>query len=143
MTTDDFPPESRLSFAPGGVAGTGTVPLQVPDPGAWYIASVAFRVVTDGTVVTRTPVVTVLDGTGVALGGAAAGYGITASTTADYAFTAGLAEWDQSNNAFASGPAPTVPLSPGDSITITLGAGVAADAISRVRIVLAPLAAVR
>jgi hypothetical protein len=115
----------------------------VPDPGAWYIASVAFRVVTDGTVATRTPVVTVLDGAGVALGAGVAGYGITASTTADYAFTAGLAEWDQSNNAFAAGPAPTVPLAAGDAITITLGAGVVGDAISRVRIVLAPLAAVR
>lgn len=143
MSSVDFPPEGRKTFAvPGGI-GTATLTVQIPDPGTFYLASVAFRVVADATVVTRTPLVTILDGSAVAIGGAAAGYGITAGTTADYLFSAGLAEWDQSNNAAASGPAPTMPLVPGDSITITLGAGVAGDVISRVRVTLAPLAVAR
>jgi hypothetical protein len=137
MSSVDFPPEQRLVFAPGGIAGNGTITIQVPDPGSWCIVSVAFRVVTDGTVATRTPVITILDGTGANIAAAAAGFGITASSTTDYAYTSGLAEWDQSNNAVASGPAPSMRLVPGDSITITLGAGVAGDAISRVRVVLA------
>jgi hypothetical protein len=138
----DFPPDRRQVYAPGGTTGNLTITQAVPDPGAWYIVSIAFRVVTDGTVATRTPVVTITDGSGANIAAAAAGYGITASSTADYAYTAGLSEWDQSNNAVASGPAPSMPLAAGDSIVISLGAGVVGDAISRVRIVLAPLAAV-
>lgn len=143
MSSADFPPDARQVLAPGGVAGTGTITVQVPDPGAWYLAAVAFRVVTDATVATRTPLVSIVDGSGVAIGGAAAGYGITASSTADYLFSAGLSEWDQSNNAAASGPIATLPLSPSDAIQITLGAGVAGDAISRCRVTFAPLALAR
>ena len=140
MQPVDFPPEGRKTFAPGGAAGTGTITVQVPDPGAWYIAAVTFRVATDATVATRTPVIQVLDGSNVPMAVAASGFGITASLTTDYSFAAGLYEWDFAGSLFASGPAPQVPLSPGDSITLSLSAGVAGDAISRVRLSLAPLA---
>lgn len=145
MSTVDFPQVPRLVVTPGGFAGNSSVTFQVPDPGpamlnnpVWQIVSVTFRVVTDGTVQTRTPVVQVLAGDGLPIATAAAGYGATASTTADYCYVQGLAEWDQANNAFASGPAPQLPLDPGDAITIQLANGVAADAVSRIHIVLAP-----
>lgn len=130
---------------PPGIAGNGTLTFPVPDPapgqrdfGVWEIVSVTFRLTTDGTIVTRTPVLTILGGDGVAIAVAAAGYGATANTTADYSYTKGLAEWDQSNNAAASGPAPSLPLDPGDQIQITVGAGVVGDTVTRVHIVLAP-----
>ena len=145
MATVDFPQVPRLVVAPAGVTGTGTITVQVPDPApgieasdVWQIQAVTFRVVASATVSTRTPVVQVLDGTSVAIACAAAGFGITASLTTDYSYCRGLAEWDQSNNAFASGPAPLLPLDPGDSITISLGNADTTDAISRVRVVLAP-----
>ena len=145
MSTVDFPQVPRLVATPGGVAGNATSTYQVPDaaPGmdehnVWQIVAVTFRVVTDNTVATRVPVVQVLGGDQLPIATAAAGYGITASSTADYGYVLGLSEWDQANNAFASGPAPTIPLDPGDSITLQLAAGVAGDAVSRIHITLAP-----
>jgi hypothetical protein len=145
VSSVDFPQVPRLVVAPGGFAGNGSATVQVPDPApgmddanVWQIQSVTFRLVTDATVQTRTPVVQVTDGTGQAIATAAAGYGATAGTTADYGYVRGLAEWDQANNAFASGPAPLIPLDPGDAIVISIANGVAADAVSRIRVVLAP-----
>jgi hypothetical protein len=146
VSTVDFPQVPRLVVTPAGFAGTGTQTFQVPDPApgmdasdVWQIQAVTFRVVTDATVATRVPVVQVNAGDGLPIATAAAGYGITASSTADYGFVRGLSEWDQANNAFASGPAPLIPLDPGDSIVLQLAAGVAADAVSRIHIVLSPL----
>lgn len=108
------------------------------DDNVWQIQAITFRLVTDATVQTRTPVLQVLAGDNFPIATAAAGYGATAGTTADYGFVRGLAEWDQGNNAFASGPAPLIPLDPGDSIVLQIANGVAADAVSRYHIVLAP-----
>lgn len=145
MATVDFPQVPRLVATPGGFVGNASATYQVPDPApgmedhnVWQIVAVTFRVVTDGTVVTRTPVIQVLGGDGLPIATAASGFGITASSTADYGYVLGLSEWDQANNAFASGPAPTLPLDPGDSITLQVAAGVAGDAVSRIHIVLAP-----
>lgn len=145
MPSDDFPQVPRLVATPAGIAGNGTLTFGVPDPGpggrqhgAWQIVAVTFRLTTDGTVATRTPVLTILGGDNVAIAVAAAGYGATATTTADYSYTQGLSEWDQSNNTAASGPAPSMPLDPGDTIQLTIGAGVAGDTVTRVHIVLAP-----
>lgn len=145
MSTVDFPQVPRLVAAPAGIAGNATLTYQVPDPGpgqrqygVWEIVSVTFRLTTDGTVATRVPVLSILGGDQIAIGVAVAGFGATANTTADYGFTQGLAEWDQGNNAFASGPAPTMPLDPGDAITLQVAAGVATDTVTRVHIVLAP-----
>lgn len=145
MPTVDFPQVPRLVATPGGIAGNATSTYQVPDaaPGmdghnVWQIVAVTFRLVTDGTVATRVPVLQVTSGDGLPIATAAAGYGATASTTADYGYVVGLSEWDQGNNAFASGPAPTLPLDPGDAIVLQIAAGVAGDAVSRIHITLAP-----
>lgn len=143
MPSVDFPAEGRKTFALPGAIGTGTATLAVPDPGAWYIAALTFRVVTDATVATRTPVITVLDGSSIPMAVASGGFGITASLTTDYSYAAGLYEWDFAGSLFASGPAPQVPLLPGDTVSLSLSAGVAGDAISRVRLSLAPLAVTR
>lgn len=135
-----WPTVNRQAIAAGQVAAGASVTVQVPDPGQWQIVAVTFRVVTSAVVATRTPVVTINGGDAVAVALAAAGYGITASSTADYSYCLGLSEWDQSNNAAASGPAPTLPLDPGDSIVISLGAGDVGDQISRVRVVLGAIA---
>ena len=146
MATVDFPQVPRLVVTPEGFVGNASMTFKVPDPApgmdvreVWQIQAVTFRVVTDNTVATRTPVVQVLGGDGLPIATAAAGFGITASTTVDYGYVRGLSEWDQANNAFASGPAPALPLDPGDSITLQLAAGVVGDAVSRVHIVLAAL----
>lgn len=139
----DWPVRNRIVIAAGQVAAGGSVTVQVPDPDQWQIGAVTFRVVTSAVVGTRTPLLTVNGGDAVAIAVAAAGYGITASSTSDYSYCLGLSEWDQSNNAAASGPAPTLPLDPGDSLVLTLGNGDVGDQISRVRVVLltvAPLA---
>lgn len=121
--------------APQPAAGAG-VTVGVPRSEWQQLLAVSFRLVTDATVATRTPVVAVTDGSGVNIIGVAAGYGATASTTADYSFAVGLGEWDQSNNANASGALPPLPLAEGDSIVISIGAGVAGDQVSRVRVTL-------
>src|SRR5512146_2181825 len=117
--------------APQPAVGTG-VTVSVPKSGYQTLLAVAFRLVTSNVVATRTPVVSVTDGSGVNIIGIAAGYGATASTTADYSFAVGLGEWDQSNNANASGAIPPLPLSDGDSIVISVGAIDAGDQVSRV-----------
>jgi len=98
VPSDDFPQVPRLVATPEGIAGNGTLSFGVPDPGpggrwhgAWEIVSFTFRLTTDGTVATRTPLLSILGGDGVAIAVAAAGYGATASTTADYSYTRGLA----------------------------------------------------
>lgn len=116
-------------------AGSG-VTVPVPESQYQQLVAVAFRLVTSAAVATRTPVVSVTDGSGVAIIGVAAGYGATASTTADYTFAIGLGEWDQSNNATASGALPPFLLDAGDSIVISVGAMDVADQLSRVRVTL-------
>lgn len=127
---------TRTVVAPGQVAvGTG-VTVPVPESEYQQLVAVSFRLVTSAVVATRTPVVSVTDGSGVAIVGVAAGYGATASTTADYTFAVGLGEWDQSNNAVASGALPPLTLDAGDTIVIDVGAIDAGDQISRVRVTL-------
>lgn len=137
MSSVDFPPEVRQTFTPGGTTGTGTVTLSVPDPYAWQIVAVTFRVVTSAVAGTRTPTLTILGGDQVAVAIAAAGYGITASSTADYSYCYGLSEWDQANSAAASGPTPAIPLLPGDTLSLALANADTGDAISRVHVSLA------
>lgn len=121
--------------APQPAAGAG-VTVSVPESEYQTLVAVNFRLVTSATVATRTPVVSITDGSGVAIMGVAAGYGATANTTADYSFAVGLGEWDQSNNANASGGLTPLPLAAGDSIVISVGAIDATDQISRVRVTL-------
>jgi hypothetical protein len=121
--------------APQPAAGVG-VTVSVPESEYQTLVAVAFRLVTSATIATRTPVVSVTDGSGVNLIGVAAGYGTTAGSTADYSFAAGLGEWDQSNNANASGGLISFPLDGGDSIVISVGAIDATDQLSRVRVTL-------
>lgn len=121
--------------APQPAAGTG---VTVPTPQSEYqqLLAVAFRLVTSAVVATRTPVVSITDGSGVSIAGVAAGYGLTAGSTADYSFVVGLGEWDQSNNAVASGSLPPLTLTAGDSIVISVGAIDVGDQLSRVRVTL-------
>lgn len=121
--------------APQPAAGAG-VTVGVPESEHQQLLAVAFRLVTSAVVATRTPVVSVTDGSGVNIVGVAAGFGTTASSTADYSFAVGLGEWDQSNNANASGALPPFPLAEGDSIVISVGAIDVGDQISRVRVTL-------
>jgi hypothetical protein len=121
--------------APQPAAGAG-VTVGVPESEYQTLVAVAFRLVTSNVVATRTPVVSVTDGSGVAIMGVAAGFGTTASSTADYSFAVGLGEWDQSNNANASGALPPFPLAAGDSIVVSVGAIDTADQLSRVRVTL-------
>jgi hypothetical protein len=119
-------------------AGQG-VTVAVPGSERQRLLSVAFRLVTSAVVATRTPVVTITDGTGFAIGGTVSGFGLTASSTADFLFSVGNSEWDQSNNAVASGGIASVDLMAGDSIVISVGAIDAGDQISRIRVTLAQL----
>lgn len=121
--------------APQPAAGAG-VTVSAPKSEWQQLVAVNFRLVTSAVVATRVPVVSVTDGSGVNIIGVAAGYGATANTTADYSFVVGLGEWDQSNNANASGPLPPLPLAEGDSIVVSVGAIDAGDQISRVRVTL-------
>lgn len=120
---------------PQPAAGSG---FTVVSPESEYqtLVAVAFRIVTSAVVATRTPVVSVTDGSGVAMLGVASGFGTTASLTVDYSFSVGTTEWDQSNNAVASGALPPFPLSAGDSIVVSVGAIDAGDQISRIRVTL-------
>jgi hypothetical protein len=121
--------------APQPAAGAG-VTVGVPESEYQTLVAVSFRLVTSATVATRTPVVSVTDGSGVALVGVASGFGATASLTVDYSYAAGVAEWDQSNSANASGGLPAFPLAEGDNIVISVGNVQVADQISRVRVTL-------
>lgn len=121
--------------APQPAAGSG-VTVGVPESEYQTLVAVAFRLVTSAVVATRTPVVSVTDGSGVAILAVAAGYGATASTTVDYSYAVGLGEWDQSNNANASGGLTPLVLDAGDSIVVSVGAIDVGDQISRVRVTL-------
>lgn len=140
MPTDlDIDYQERTVVAPGQPAAGSGLSVVMPESERQRLLSVAFRLVTSAVVATRTPVVTITDGTAVAIGGAVSGFGLTASSTADFLFSVGLAEWDQSNNAVASGPITSLDLAEGDTIVISVGAIDVGDQISRVRIVLAQL----
>jgi len=121
--------------SPQPAAGQG-VTVGVPESEYQTLIAVAFRLVTSAVAATRTPVVSVTDGSGVNIIGVAAGFGTTASSTVDYSFAVGLGEWDQSNSANASGGLPALPLSAGDSIVVSVGAIDVGDQLSRVRVTL-------
>lgn len=124
----------RVIAPPQPAAGAG-VTVSVPEASTWTLLSVAFRLVTSATVQTRTPLVAITDGTGFNIGGAVSGFGQTAGSTADFLFSHGVAEWDQSNNAVASGGLPRLLLDGGDSVVITIGNIDTTDQVSRVRVV--------
>ena len=135
----------RLVVTPGGFTGTNTVTVQVPDPApgmlddnVWQIQAVTFRVVVDATVQTRTPVLQVNAGDNLPIATCVAGTGVAASQTIDFGYVRGLGAWTTANNAFASGAAPLLPLDPGDAIVLSLANAAAADAVSRIHVVLAP-----
>ena len=123
----------RVIAAAQPSAGSG-VTVGVPESVTWTLLAVSFRLATSAVVANRTPVVSVTDGSGVNIIGVSAGYAATAGTTADYSFALGLGEWDQSNNANASGALPPLLLDGGDSIVISVGAIDAGDQVSRVRV---------
>lgn len=126
----------RTVLATPSVAAGAGVTVGIPESEYQQLVAVTFRLATSAVVATRVPVVTVTDGSGVAVMSVSSGYGATAGTTADYCFAVGLGEWDQSNNATASGGLPAFPLDGGDSIVISVGAIDAGDQISRVRVTL-------
>ena len=132
---DDRAGVTRSVIAPAQPSAGSGVTVTLPEAVYMELVAVTFRLVTSAVVATRTPVVSVLDGSSVALAAVAAGYGATANTTADYSFVAGVAEWDQSNNANASGGLGPFPIDAGDSLAITVGAIDAGDQISRVRVI--------
>jgi hypothetical protein len=125
--------EPHTWTAPQPAAGA-TVTVAVPEAVRAYLHAVCVRVVTDANVANRTPVVSINDGTGVARARVAAGFATTATTTVDYTFAHGLAEWDSAGTTVASGPGPVLPMQDGDSIVISLDGVQAGDQLSRVRV---------
>jgi len=131
MWGDEWEPHTATVGQP---AVASSVTVVVPEAVRWILLAVCFRVVTDANVANRTPVLTVLDGSGVARARVAAGFATTASTTVDYTFANGLAEWDSAGTTIASGPGPVLPLQDGDSLVISVDGVQAGDQVSRVRV---------
>lgn len=130
--------EPRVITIPNPGAGNNAT-FSVPGSESMILSSVAFLLTTSAVAGTRTPVVEISDGAGIDIVAAAAGFGAAASTTAQYAYSYGLAEWDAAQPAaatnFASGPVPLVPLAVGDTITIRVTAIDAGDTLTNVRLV--------
>lgn len=127
----------RSVLAPGQVAAGASVSVPVPSSERQVLLAVSFRLTTSAVVATRTPIVSITDGSGIAIVSAAAGFGATANTAADFTFAVGLSEWDQAGNVVASGPVPEMPLREGDNIVISVNGVDAGDQLSRVRVTLA------
>jgi hypothetical protein len=100
------------------------------------VSAVAFRLVTSAVVATRTPRVTLADGTGVLLAASVAGVTSAASLTTDYTFAVGGLPWAGASGAVASGPLFDVIADAGDVLGITVAAIDVGDQISRVRVTL-------
>lgn len=133
--------ERTVLAVPQPAVGQG-VTVTVPESETQQLVAVRLRLVTSAVVATRTPIVSILGGDGISLVDLVAGFGLTASSTADFSFGAGLGEWDAAGGVFASGPLPSIPLLAGDQIQISLQAGDVGDQISRIRFTLlqAPVA---
>ena len=125
--------ERTVLAAPQPSVGSGFT-VTVPESEYQTLLAVTFRIVTSAVVATRYPHVAVTDGSGIALIDVAAGYGVTASSTADYCFAYGLAEWDTASTSNASGPIPAFPLREGDSIVLSVANIDAGDQVSRIRV---------
>jgi hypothetical protein len=121
--------------SPQPAAGQG-VTVGVPESEYQTLLAVTFRLVTSASVATRVPIVSITDGSGVALVNCPAGKSTVASLTADYTFAVGLGEWDIASTTNAAGGLPTLPLAAGDSIVVSVSAIDAADQLSRVRVTL-------
>lgn len=106
-------------------------------PGSVFqeIISCSFDLVTSAVVGNRTPVLEVIDGTGRAIVAAAAGWAVTASSTARYSFVRGLSEWDTAGVSFASGPIFRVPIVMGEAITLAIDGVQAGDQVSNIALV--------
>jgi hypothetical protein len=128
---DGWEPETPTAAQP---AAGASVTVAMPGAVRWYLQAVCFRLVADANVAARTPIVTVLDGTGVARARVAAGFSTSAGTTVDYTFAHGLAEWDSGGTTIASGPGPVLFMQDGDSIVISVDGVQAGDQLSRVRV---------
>jgi hypothetical protein len=127
--------ERTVLAAPLGAAGAAvTVPC--PESQDQILIAVRFRLATSAVVATRSPVVSVLDGSGISLIDCVSGFGLTAGSTADFSFVNGLGEWDAAGGVFASGPLAELPLDAGDTIQISVQAMDAGDQLSRVRLTL-------
>lgn len=124
----------RTVLAVGQPAAGAGVTVPVPQSEQQQLVAVTMRLVTSAVVANRTPVVTITGGDGVAVGIAVAGFALTAGSTADFAFVAGLKEWDSAGGSLASGPCPELPLVAGDSVVISVNGIDAADQLSRIRV---------
>lgn len=121
--------------APQPAPGAG-VTVAVPESECQMLVAVTFRLVTSAAIATRVPIVSVLDGSGVAVAACPSGKSTAATLTTDYSFLVGVGEWDAASTTNAAGPLPPLMLDAGDSITITVSAIDAGDQLSRVRVVL-------
>jgi len=127
---------ARTVLAAPQVAAGASVTVPVPESESQLLVACRFRVATSAVVASRTPIVSVLGGDGISIVDAVSGFAITAGSTADFSFAAGLAEWDAAGSVFASGGLFAIPLAAGDSVQISLSSGDAGDQISRVRLTL-------
>ena len=121
--------------APQPAAGSGLT-YTLPESEVSQLIAVSFRLVTAAVAATRTPTVTVTDGSGIAIVSVAAGKSQITTLTGDWTFAVGLGEWDAAGTAVLSGGLPSLMLDAGDSIVIGVASMDASDQISRVRIVL-------
>lgn len=126
----------RTVLAPGNTGAGAGVVEPVPASERQRLLACTFHLVTSAAVATRTPILSVRDGSGVSIARAVAGFGLTASDAADFSFAYGLAEWDSATSQAASGPCPLIPLSAGDTLRIDVASMDVADQISAVRFVL-------
>jgi hypothetical protein len=131
MWGDEWEPHTASAGQP---AVASSVTIVMPEAVRWILRAVCFRIATDANVANRTPVLTVLDGSGVARASVAAGVATVASKTADYTFANGLAGWVAAGTAVVSGPGPVLPLQDGDSLVISVDGVQAGDQVSRVRV---------
>jgi hypothetical protein len=131
MWGDEWEPHTASAGQP---AVASSVTIVMPEAVRWILLAVCFRIVTDANVANRTPVLTVLDGSGTARASVAAGVATVASKTADYTFANGLAGWVAAGTSVVSGAGPVLPLQDGDSLVISVDGVQAGDQVSRVRV---------
>lgn len=114
-------------------AGNATRTYKIGGTYIERIVSVAFQVVAVGAA-TRLPQVALLDAEGVTFSGAVSAFNITAGLTSEFVFAADAFSAGANGSAFITTPLPMPFLQPGYSLVLSVGAGVVADTVSRIRL---------
>lgn len=120
--------------APGQPAAGGGFTYKVPHSETQFVLAVCFKLVNAVAVAARLVTLTLLDGTGVPIAVASAGFTTASGVTSRFTFAVGITAYGANDAAAIGAPLPPVWLVSGQSVVAAIANANAADQLSDVRV---------